>query len=89
MIVVRAHQVLVDGVAVDDTRAHEATRRLQRLEKLYTHLVSARTAWSSAHPLAPFPGEATYAFEPETMAVVVKSVFQTGAVAGYPNARSS
>jgi hypothetical protein len=40
--------------------------------------------WMQVRPNRSFPGECTLAIDQEEPAVVVKSVFQTAAFAGYP-----
>jgi TonB family protein len=86
-ISVTAGDVVLDGRVVGSTAEILAARRLQRVDGLFTSLRQSRDAWKSAHPGAAFPGIALLSFPPGTPAFVVKSVFQTAAFAGYPNAQ--
>jgi hypothetical protein len=77
--------------------------RMRRIDGLFNGLRDRREAWLVAHGLPPspprgvvsmpgvfpglFPGVVLLAFPQDTMAVVVKSVLQTAAFAGYPHAR--
>ncbi len=78
-------EVRVDGQRVDDVRAIESSGRMTRIDGLFNALKARREAWKKAHPGASFPGVAEFAFDGNTTAVVVKSVFQTTAYAGFPN----
>jgi|HubBroStandDraft_6_1064221.scaffolds.fasta_scaffold142395_2 hypothetical protein len=84
-IVVDRDQVLVDGVVVGDVKAIREAGRAQRVDGAFTALKAKREAWKAAHPGAPFPGMALLRIPRDTRALVVKSVFQTAAYAGYPN----
>jgi outer membrane biosynthesis protein TonB len=87
-VVAVAHsEVRVDGVVVADTRAIEESQRLMRIDGLFNTLKGRREAWKQAHAGEPFPGVAWLAIDASTPAVVVKSVFQTAAFAGFPNLR--
>jgi hypothetical protein len=58
---------------------------LQAIDAEFNALKKKREAWKAAHPADPFPGEALLRMPRDTSALVVKSVFQTAAFAGYPN----
>jgi hypothetical protein len=78
-------KVYIDGVAVGDTHQVDEVNRLRRVDDLFTALKERREKWREAHPASSFPGVAVLAFDASEHAVVVKSVFQTAAFAGYPN----
>jgi hypothetical protein len=84
-IVVEHDQVLVDGAAVGDLAALREAARVQRVDGEFAALKLKRETWKTAHPGAAFPGVALLRMPRDTRALVVKSVFQTAAYAGYPN----
>jgi pyruvate/2-oxoglutarate dehydrogenase complex dihydrolipoamide acyltransferase (E2) component len=84
-VAVAGDQVLVDGVVVGDVKAIREAGRAQKIDGEFAALKAKREAWRAAHPGAPFPGMALLRMPRETKALVVKSVFQTAAYAGYPN----
>jgi len=85
VVAVNGNQVLVDGVMVDSTRRLEEAGRMIRVDGLFDLLVSKRSLWQSMHPGTDFPGLCILQIDREVPAVVVKSVFQTAAYAGYGN----
>jgi hypothetical protein len=76
-----------DGEVVGDASTIAKEGRLQRVDGLWESLKAAREEWKNANPGKPFPGVALFAFDRTAPAVVVKSVFQTAAFAGFPNAQ--
>jgi hypothetical protein len=79
-------RVEVGGKVVADTREIEEANALRRVDGLFVALKAWREDWRTAHaPGLPFPGVALFAFDADARAVVVKSVFQTAAFAGFPN----
>ncbi len=85
-IVSVAHgQILVDGVAAGTTLAIEETGRREKLDALSLLLRQKRELWLQIQPNKPFPGVVVLAIDEATSALVVKSVFQSAAYAGYPN----
>jgi len=85
MIAVNGNQVLLDGQSAGSTRAIEDMGRLQKIDELFERLKRTRELWTSFHPGKVFPGVAILQIDQEVPALVVKSVFQTAAFAGYPN----
>jgi biopolymer transport protein ExbD len=85
MVAVNGSQVLVDGAAAGNTRAIEDSKRMQRIDELFNILKSKREIWKQLHPGKDFPGVVVLQVDQEVQAVVVKSVFQTAAFAGFPN----
>ena len=85
MVAIAGSQILVDGTPSGNTRAIEDSNRLQRIDELFNILKSKREVWKQLHPGKDFPGVVVLQIDQEVTAVVVKSVFQTAAFAGYPN----
>jgi biopolymer transport protein ExbD len=85
MVAVLGSQVLCDGAPAGNTRAIEDSKRMQRVDELFNILKAKRELWRQTHPGKEFPGVVVLQIDQEVQAVVVKSVFQTSAFAGYPN----
>ena len=85
MVAITGTQILVDGVPAGSTRAVEEANRLQRIDELYNLLKTKRELWKQINPGREFPGVAVLQVDRKVPALVVKSVFQTSAYAGYPN----
>jgi len=85
MLSINGSQVLVDGTAAGSTRAIEEAGRLQRVDELFNILKSKRELWKATNAGKSFPGVCVMQVDQEVPALVVKSVFQTAAFAGYPN----
>jgi biopolymer transport protein ExbD len=86
MVAVNGNQILVDGTLAGSTRAIEELGRMSKIDELYAILKAKRELWKSVNPAdKPFPGVVILQVDQEVPAIVVKSVFQTAAYAGYPN----
>ncbi len=85
MVAVNANQVLVDGQLAGSTSAIRDLGRLQKVDELFDLLKRKRELWKSFNPNKEFPGVAILQVDEDVPAIVVKSVFQTAAYAGYPN----
>ncbi len=85
MIAVNGNQILVDGQLAGSTRAIEELGRLQKLDELFSMMKNKRELWKQLQPNRPFPGVCILQVDENVPALVVKSVFQTAAFAGYPN----
>lgn len=85
MVAVSKTQIMVDGVPAGSTRAIEDANRLQRVDELFNILKNKRELWKQINPGKEFPGVAVLQVDRHVPALVVKSVFQTAAFAGYPN----
>ena len=85
MVAITGTQILVDGTPAGSTRAIEEANRLQRVDELFNILKNKRELWKQINPGKPFPGVAILQVDKRVPALVVKSVFQTSAFAGYPN----
>ncbi len=85
MVAVNGNQILVDGVQAGSTRAIEELGRLQKIDELFAILKNKRELWKQVQPNKPFPGVCILQIDQNVSALVVKSVFQTAAFAGYPN----
>lgn len=85
MAAIVGSQVLVDGSPAGNTRAVEESDRMQRMDELFNILKAKRELWKQTHPNKDFPGVVLLQIDQNVKAVVVKSVFQTAAFAGFPN----
>jgi biopolymer transport protein ExbD len=84
MVAITGSQILVDGIPAGSTRAIEEANRLQRIDELTNILKSKRELWKQIHPGKEFPGVCILQVDKNVQALVVKSVFQTAAFAGFP-----
>jgi biopolymer transport protein ExbD len=85
MVAITGTQILVDGVPSGNTRAIVEANRLQRVDELFNVLKNKRELWKQINPGKEFPGVAVLQVDRRVPALVVKSVFQTAAFAGYPS----
>src|SRR5580658_4831633 len=85
IVAVVGSQILVDGSPAGNTRAVEESDRMQRIDELFNILKAKRELWKQTHPNKDFPGVVMLQIDQNIKAVIVKSVFQTAAFAGFPN----
>jgi biopolymer transport protein ExbD len=85
MVAVIQGQILVDGVAAGSVRTIEDLGRVEKIHELFDVLRAKRELYRQLQPNRQFPGVCVLAIDQGTPAVVVKSVFQTAAYAGYSN----
>jgi biopolymer transport protein ExbD len=85
MIAITGTQILVDGVPAGSTRPIVDANRLQKVEQLFDILKAKRELWTQVNPGKPFHGIAILQVDVKVPALIVKSVFQTAAFAGFPN----
>jgi biopolymer transport protein ExbD len=85
MVAITGTQILVDGNPAGSTRAIEESNRLQRIDELFNVLKNKRELWKQLNPGKDFPGVIVLQVDRKVQALVVKSVFQTAAMSGYPN----
>jgi biopolymer transport protein ExbD len=85
MVGISGSLILVDGNPAGNTRAIEDSKRLQRIDELFNILKQKREVWKQLHPQKEFPGVVVLQIDQDVQAIVVKSVFQTAAFAGFPN----
>ena len=83
-VLLQGAQLSVDGVPAGSIDEVVKRQRLTRLDDLFVALRARRSAWENAHPGAKFGGVAVFWLDASTKLVVVKSIFQTAAFAGYP-----
>lgn len=84
IVAITGTQILVDGTAAGSTRTIEEANRLQRIDELFNILKNKRELWKQVNPGKEFPGVALLQVDRRVSALVVKSVFQTAAMAGFP-----
>ena len=85
IVAITGSLIMVDGNPAGNTRAIEDSKRLQRIDELFNNLKGKRELWKQTHPGKDFPGVVVLQIDQDVQAIVVKSVFQTAAFAGYPN----
>ena len=85
MVAITGTQILVDGIPAGTTRAVTEANRMQKLDELFNMLKSKRELFKQINPGKEFPGVCVLQVDRKVEAVIVKSVFQTAALAGYPN----
>lgn len=85
MVAITGTQILVDGTPAGNTRAIVEANRLQRVDELFNVLKNKRELWKQLNPGKEFPGVVVLQVDRKVEALVVKSVFQTAAFAGFPN----
>jgi biopolymer transport protein ExbD len=86
MVAITGNTILVDGIPAGSTRAVKEANRIQKLDELFNLLKTKRELWKQINPgKENFPGIAVLQVDRQVEALVVKSVFQTAALAGYPN----
>jgi biopolymer transport protein ExbD len=85
MVAITGQMILVDGVQAGSTREVKEANRMQKLDELFNLLKTKRELYTQMNPGKTFPGVAVLQVDRQVEAVVVKSVFQTAALAGYPN----
>ena len=85
LVAINGSSILVDGAPAGNTRAIEESKRLQRIDELFNILKAKREVWKQLPPGREFPGIVVLQIDQDVQAIVVKSVFQTAAFAGFPN----
>jgi biopolymer transport protein ExbD len=85
IVAITGTQILVDGTAAGSTRTIEEANRLARVDELFNILKNKRELWKQVNPGKEFPGVALLQVDRKVPALVVKSVFQTAAMAGFPS----
>lgn len=85
VIAITGTHILIDGTPAGNTRAIEEANRLQKVEELFDILKAKRELWTQLNPGKEFHGIAILQVDIRVPALIVKSVFQTAAMAGFPN----
>jgi len=85
MVAITGQMILVDGIPAGTTRPVKEANRMQKLDELFNLLKTKRELYKQINPGKDFPGVAVLQVDRQVEAVIVKSVFQTAALAGYPN----
>jgi biopolymer transport protein ExbD len=85
MVAITGNTILVDGMPAGSTREVKEANRMQKLDELFNLLKTKRELYKQINPGKEFPGVAVLQVDRRVEAVIVKSVFQTAALAGYPN----
>jgi hypothetical protein len=80
--------VLLDGARAGETRTIEENNVIITIPELLTMLKARKDTWKLSHPAneaKDLPSAIILQIDQHVKAVVVKSVFKTAALAGYPN----
>jgi biopolymer transport protein ExbD len=85
MVAITGQMIMVDGIPAGTTRPVKEANRMQKLDELFNLLKTKRELYKQINPGKEFPGVAVLQVDRQVEAVIVKSVFQTAALAGYPN----
>ncbi len=85
IVTITENQVLVGGKRAGNIRAVIEGGKQETIPELKEMLTNQRELWTTLHPGQQFPGVAILQIDSKQSALVVKSVFQTVAYAGYPN----
>ena len=85
MVAITGQMIMVDGIPAGTTRPVKEANRMQKLDELFNLLKTKRELYKQINPGKDFPGIAVLQVDRQVEALVVKSVFQTAALAGYPN----
>jgi biopolymer transport protein ExbD len=85
MVAITGNTLLVDGIPAGTTREVKEANRMQKLDELFNLLKTKRELYKQINPGKEPPGVAVLQVDRQVEAVIVKSVFQTAALAGYPN----
>ena len=85
IVAISGTNILVDGAPAGSTRPIEDSGRLMKIDDLHNILKNKRDLWKQINPKGSFPGVVVMQVDHRVSALVVKSVFQTAAFAGYPN----
>ncbi|MFO0555444.1 MAG: biopolymer transporter ExbD [Polyangiaceae bacterium] len=85
MVAVNGNQVFVDGQLAGNVRAISDRMQMGKIDELFVILKTRRERWRELQPDTEFPGVVILQIDENVPAIVVKSVFQTAAFAGYPN----
>jgi len=86
MVAINGRQILMNEHPVGSTQAVEEAGRPIVIDELRNALKVAKDDWKKVNPNnKEFPGVVILQVDKEVAALVVKSVFQTSALAGYPN----
>jgi hypothetical protein len=83
-VLITRENVLLDGQRVATVQQITNAGTVTRVEGLFGKLDAMRKALQKAHGGTPFPGSLNYWIDPHVPALVVKSVLETAASAGYP-----
>jgi biopolymer transport protein ExbD len=85
MVAVTGSQILVDGIPAGSTRAVIEGNSMATIEELFEALKAKKELSKQLNPNKPSATVAVLQIDRRVPALVVKSVFQTAALAGYPN----
>lgn len=85
IVAVAGNRILVDGTPAGSSREIRDEGRMGTIDELFESLKAKRELARQLNPGKTLPGIVVLQIDRKVPAVVVKSVFQTAAQAGYPN----
>ncbi|MBN2195543.1 MAG: biopolymer transporter ExbD [Polyangiaceae bacterium] len=85
IVAITGTQILVDGTPAGNVNPIIEANRLARIDELFAVLKNKRELWKQINPGKEPPGVAILQVDRKVPTLVVKSVFQTTAFAGFPN----
>jgi hypothetical protein len=85
VLILVTHSALLAAACSPSTTATGGLGLRGTGDGLFESLESVRGEWQAANPGKPFAGVALLGFDKAAPAVLIKSVFQTAAFAGFPN----
>jgi biopolymer transport protein ExbD len=85
IITISGTRVLVDGKSAGSLRMIQDSGKAETIPELKERLTNMRETSQAVHVGKQFPGVAVLQIDSKVSALIVKSVFQTVAYAGYPN----
>jgi hypothetical protein len=85
MVVVTQNEILVDGVMAGTTRDAETSGPPRRMDEVFNIMKNKRELWKQINPGQEFPGATLLKIDRRVPMGVVRSVFRTVALAGYPS----
>ncbi|NUO51070.1 MAG: AgmX/PglI C-terminal domain-containing protein [Polyangiaceae bacterium] len=85
IVVVEGTKVTIGGQVVADTTAVAGEGRVKKVDGVFNAMKAWRDDWKSKNPDYDFIGLAGLRVDPNANALVVKSVFQSIAYAGFPD----
>jgi biopolymer transport protein ExbD len=84
VVSVTSHSILVDGVALGNVREVMDHGRTQRMEPVFDVLKNKRELWQQLNPGQTFGGRVLLRADRGKPSLVIKSLFLTLGLAGYP-----
>jgi biopolymer transport protein ExbD len=85
VVLITQNIILVDGVMAGTTRDAETSGPPRRMAEIFNIMKNKRELWKQVNPGKEFPGATLLKIDRHVPMGVIRSVFQTVALAGYPS----